>query len=144
MGKGGPAEHVHAQPANCGQQRRWTSHSSSSAPTTPVAAVSCHRIWSLYLYGHVLLLFCYYFSALSGDVTLQGPSMGPRSMIGDVGQHTLPCSVIGQCRVSRAELDPGRGRGMGALAPEWERERGWSYPLKCCQVGNQPTHTHLG
>ena len=38
----------------------------------------------------------------------------------------------------------GRGRGMGVLAPEWERERGWSYPLKCCQVDNQPTHTHLG
>ena len=53
------------------------------------------------------------------------------------GQPGLPCRRA-------PELDPGRGRGMGALAPEWERERGWSYPLKCCQVDNQPTHTHLG
>ena len=37
--------------------------------------------------------------------------------LGDVGQHTLPCSVIGQCRVSRADghqnSTPGVGEGWG-------------------------------
>ena len=39
--------------------------------------------------------------------------------LGDVGQHTLPCSVKSvparPCRRS-PELDPGRGRGMGAIS----------------------------
>ena len=39
--------------------------------------------------------------------------------LGDVGQHTLPCSVKSvpgrPCRRT-PELDPGRGRGMGAIS----------------------------
>ena len=37
-------------------------------------------------------------------------------------------------------------RDGGNLAPRGsgKRERGWSYPLKCCQVGNQPTRTQWG
>ena len=50
---------------------------------------------------------------------------------GDVGQHTLPCSVKSvpahPCRRS-PELDPGRGRGMGAISHLGGAgsKRGWS------------------
>ena len=36
--------------------------------------------------------------------------------LGDVGQHTLPCSVPGRPCRRTPELDPGRGRGMGATS----------------------------
>ena len=49
--------------------------------------------------------------------------------LGDVGQHTLPCSVIGQCRVSRADGHQNSTPGVGE---RWGRSH-----VNGCQLRHQ-------
>ena len=66
--------------------------------------------------------------------------------LGDVGQHTLPCSVKSvpgrPCRRT-PELDPGRGRGMGAILHLGGAgsERGVVIPPQVLS-GGQPANSH--
>ena len=66
--------------------------------------------------------------------------------LGDVGQHTLPCSVKSvpglPCRHRHTpELDPGRGRGMGAISHLGGAREGVVIPAQVLS-GGQPANSH--
>ena len=62
----------------------------------------------------------------------------------DVGLHTLPCSVKSvpgrPCRRT-PELDPGRGRGMGAISHLGGAREGVVIPPQVLS-GGQPANSH--